>query len=167
MTVWTLTIPGDPAPKGSLKCVGPRVVKHAGPVLHQLVEDDKAGRGKAWRKAVTAAAKVLRDRIGRTLDAPLGVAVLAVIPRDSKAAETRWLPAVRNGDVDKLARMVLDAMDDADVYGDDSRICMLLAGKVYEAPDLPAGAWVLVWELTAQASARAMTALLKRAPELT
>lgn len=145
-----------------MKCIGAR-----GKVKHQLVEDDGAGRGKKWRAKVTAAAVELRGHIGHTLDGPLGLAVL-VVAEKPPSAKNRPLPHMRSAhDADKLARMVLDAMDDGDVYQDDSRICWLTSAKVYELPTRPAGATILVWSLLEDAHTVQVTRhLLSLAPEL-
>lgn len=159
--IWAVTVAGEPAAKGSMKCIGGR-----GKVRHQLVESDSSGNGKVWRKQVTAAATELRARIGETLDEPLGVAIISTAIRPA-AAKNRVHPANRGArDVDKLARMILDAMDDADVYTDDSRVCFLTSTKVYEDGSRPRGAAVFVWRLADGHTAQVMAHLLKLAPEL-
>lgn len=162
MTIWAVTVPGDPAPKGSMKCVGKR-----GKGSHQLVEDDKTGRGKRWRAKVTAAGVELRRSIGDTLDGPLGLAVLTVANRPA-AAKDRPLPHFRSShDADKLARMIGDALDDADVYADDSRICWLTSSKVYETEGRAPGATIILWPLLEETHTMQVTRhLLGLAPEL-
>ena len=162
MTIWAVTVAGDPAPKGSMKCVGAR-----GKMKHCLVEDDKAGRGKVWRAKVTAAGVELRRSIGDTLDGPLGMAVLVVAQRPA-AAKDRVLPHFRSAhDSDKLARLIGDALDDADVYADDSRICWLTSAKVYERDGRTPGATVILWPLLEESHTMQVTRhLLGLAPEL-
>lgn len=163
--IWSVTVGGDPAPKGSLKCIGQ--APKGGRVMHRLIEDDKAGRGKAWRAKVTAAAVELRKAIGETLDGPLGLAIITVHHRPAAAAK-RLLPASRSGhDVDKLSRMLMDALDDGDVFTDDSRVCFLTTAKVYELATRPAGAQIIMWPLASdEHTAQVMRHVLKQAPEL-
>lgn len=165
MTIWAVTVAGDPAPKGSLKCIGRGSAN--GRAMHRLIEDDKAGRGKAWRAKVTAAAVELRKSIGETLDGPLGLAVVTVHHRPAAAAK-RVLPANRSGhDVDKLSRMLMDALDDGDAFTDDSRVCFLTTAKVYENHTRQAGAVIILWPLLEEThTAQVMAHLLQLAPEL-
>ena len=113
-----------PQPKGSMKCIGGR-----GRVAHQLIEDDKTGSRKIWRARVTEAATQLAGNYEP--GTPLVVGLLALFERTA-AAKKRAFPTTRSvGDTDKLARMLLDALDDADVYDDDSRVVLLLSMKAY------------------------------------
>lgn len=158
--IWTLRVYGDPKPKGSMKCVGGR-----GPIRHQLVEDDSTGDAQKWRDKVTSAATRLAKQI-EPLDGHVIIGLLVVVPRP-KAARTRLLPNRRSaGDVDKLLRMVLDALTDAGVLADDSRVTSTLAAKVYEREGLLPGALIYVAEAGAGIHATLLEDVLYRAPEL-
>lgn len=123
--MWTVTVAGTPKPKGSLKCVGQRG-------RHQLVEDDSTGKGKTWRAVLTQAGEAVAARVGDRLQSgPVSVEVTFTLDRPGSAPRSRLWPAVRNGDVDKLARMLLDAFTDAKVWGDDSQVVELIARKAY------------------------------------
>ena len=138
MTVWRLKVTGTPAPKGSMKCIGGR-----GPVKHQLIEDDKTGDRKVWRERLTAAARGLADRLPDRGEHGVIVGLLVLVERPASAPR-RALPSTRSaGDLDKHARMTLDALDDADVFTDDSRVCFLISAKAF-ADDGPPGAIVYV-----------------------
>lgn len=142
MTV-TLTIPGVPKPKGSLKCLGRR-----GRVAHQLVED--AGPElRDWRDRI---AETVRTRV-RTRGEPgetVHVDVTFTIPRPAyhygtgrNAQQLRpkyaAAPATARGtgDVDKLARLLLDALQDGGLLADDAQATDLTARKRYV--DAPGG----------------------------
>lgn len=126
-TIHRLTITGHtPQTKGSMKCIGAR-----GRIGHQLIEDDKTGDRKKWRARVTEAARQLADNYEP--GTPLVIGLLSLVTRPASASK-RPHPVTRSsGDVDKLARMILDALDDAQVYDDDSRVILLLSGKAYAA----------------------------------
>ena len=133
-----LTIAGTPVGKGSLKCVG-----RGG--RHQLVEDNPATAG--WRGAIALSADVeVADETRRaTRHEPLGVEITSTVPRptvhysvrggvrtgDLKPSAPRY-PATRGtGDVDKLARLVLDALQDSDLLVDDAQVVEVLSRKAY------------------------------------
>lgn len=159
MSIWRLRVDGTPAPKGSLKCIGGR-----GPIKHQLIEDDKTGDRKVWREKLTAAARALAGKLPDQGDAGVIVGVLALVERPASAAR-RLLPTTRSaGDSDKHARMTLDALDDADVFRDDSRVVLVLAAKAYA--DDRAGAVIYVAPL-GEDPHRILTAMLTAAPALT
>ena len=161
MTVWRLRVNGTPAPKGSLKCIGGR-----GPVRHQLIEDDKTGDRKAWREKLATAARALAGKLPDRGDAGVIVGVLALVERPASAAR-RTLPTTRSaGDVDKHARMTLDALDDADVFRDDSRVVLVISAKAFAAEGTPTGAIVYVAPITEDPH-RILTAILTAAPALT
>jgi Holliday junction resolvase RusA-like endonuclease len=129
-----LVVWGAPAPKGSLKCIGRN--GH-----HQLTEDAK--RTKPWRERVAAGARRLTIS---GLSGPLGVEVTLTVDRPtshyrvdgvtlSAAGIRRPYPHKRSqgigGDVDKLARTILDALEDAGVLLDDSQVVELIARKTF------------------------------------
>ena len=141
-----LVVHGDPAPKGSLKCVGRR-----GSRGHVLVEDsDRTG---PWRERVAAGGR----RLMAVCDLPDGVSgpvaleVTFTVLRPSShygtgrnagilKASAPGYPAKRSsngigGDVDKLARTILDALEDSGLLLDDSQVVELVTRKTY--PDGP------------------------------
>lgn len=130
-----LAVPGHPIPKGSLKCVGRGN-------RHQLVEDN--ARTKEWRA-------LLVYWIRRAWPAhqhadprqPVGADVTFVVPRPAGHYGTgrnadRLKPSAPThpsthgtGDVDKLVRLVLDALQDAAVLVDDAQIVDVNTRKRY------------------------------------
>ena len=163
MTVWRLKVTGPPAPKGSMKCIGGR-----GPGKPQLLEDAKTGDRKVWRERLTAAARGLASRLPEPLGqdgAAVAMGALFVLPRPRSAA-SRPLPTTRSGgDLDKLRRMLGDALDSAEVDVDASRIALVQAAKVYETPGRHAGVHAYITD-EHDPSQRILQALLEAAPEL-
>src|SRR6266498_2733911 len=130
-----VSVEGHPTPKGSMKCIGGR-----GKIKHQLVEELGPAL-KRWRRIVAPAGDKLRELAGGVITAPVGVELIFTLERpESVPLWKRPWPAVRNGDVDKLARCVLDSLTVTrkapnQVLVDDSIVCELLARKQY--PDTP------------------------------
>lgn len=124
---------GVPAPKGSLKCVGRNG-------RHRLIDDSPhVGR---WRDEIVAA--VIADTIAEaTRHQAVGVEITSTIARPLGHSSKRGLrpsaPAMptagRTGDVDKLARLVLDALQDAHVLDDDAQVVEVVSRKAYPSSD--------------------------------
>lgn len=138
------TLGGTPVGKGSLKCVG-----RGG--THRLVEDNPVTH--SWRADVARAA---RAAAAGSLAGPavaheaIGVEFTATLARPDhhygtgrnehrvKDSAPRYPTALRTGDVDKLARLVLDALQDAAVLDDDAQVVEVLARKAYaDDPSTP------------------------------
>lgn len=137
--MWTIRVAGEPAPKGSMKCIGTNG-------RHQLTEDDKTGKGKPWRRLVTKAGERIRVHAGDALtEGPVSVEVTWTLDRPASVPlRKRAWPAVRNADLDKLCRMVLDAFSPrkgepgSGLWGDDSQVVQLVARKAYfDTPNCP------------------------------
>lgn len=121
-----ITLAGNPAPKGSMKCVGRRG-------RHQLVEDNPKSKG--WRKRI---ADLVRARVKSTAERhqPLGVEVTLTVDRP-KSVRTAYAVTRSSYDVDKLARLVLDALQDTDLLPDDAQVVELVARKTYPNGPIP------------------------------
>lgn len=130
-----VSVHGDPTTKGSMKCVGRR-----GKRLHVLVEE-LGPAVKRWRRIVAPAGDKLRELAGGKITGPVGMELIFTLERpESVPLWKRPWPAVRCGDVDKLARCVLDTLTVTrkapnQVLADDSIVCELLTRKQY--PDTP------------------------------
>lgn len=158
--IYSLRVDGDPAPKGSMKCIGGR-----GKVKHQLIEDDSTGARRVWRKRLTSAAAGLAGLLPDQGEGGVIVGVVALVKRPPSAPRSRTLPTTRSaGDADKHARMTLDALDDAGVYVDDSRVVLEMAGKAY-ADHGPTGAVIYVGSVGDDPHA-ILSAMLRTAPAL-
>lgn len=127
---------GVPVPKGSLRHVG----------NGRLVEQTKA---KPWMSRIRAAAlKAAADTGHNRITVPVEVDVTFTFIRP-KSAKNRLYPHMRSvGDLDKLCRSLLDALQPSKtedgVMDDDSLVVSLTAHKVYG--DVP-GVSVRVTEL--------------------
>lgn len=123
---------GRPAPKGSLRVVG------RGP--HAQVIEDNANT-TAWRAMIKRAGRAWYSagKLTEPIDGPVAVDCTITLDRPlSVTATSRPWPSKRSpghGDVDKLARLILDGLEDAGVYADDAQVVELTARKVY--PDTP------------------------------
>jgi crossover junction endodeoxyribonuclease RusA len=124
-----LSVPGVPVPKGSLKHVG----------RGRLVEQTNV---KPWMSRIRAAA--LRHVFGMELpviDAACRVSLTFWFPRPA-SAKNRLYPHLRStGDLDKLVRAVLDALQPSGhtpgILADDSLVVQLRAGKEYVEEGVP------------------------------
>lgn len=130
---------GEPVTKGNLICIG-----QAGPTKHKLIEQTKAPH-RNWLKTLDPAGLKLRELAGGIVRVPVGVELGFTLARpESVPSWKRLWPAVRNGDVDKLARFVLDALTvtkrrpELGVLVDDAIVCELVVRKAYpDTPDAP------------------------------
>lgn len=133
MSTFYLTVPGKPLPKGSLRHVG----------RGRLVEQTKV---KTWMSQI-------RDHIAvyapeaPLFESPVEAVLEFWFPRPA-AAKNRLYPHLRSaGDLDKLCRAVLDALQPS-VLVDDSLVVSLTASKFYaDRPD-QAGVNIVIKDLT-------------------
>lgn len=125
------TILGDPVPKGSLKCVGTRG-------RHRLVEDNP--RTRRWRKTIAEATSGVAHADPHE---PIGVEITATVPRPAHHYGVTGIrsnapispTALRTGDVDKLARLVLDALQDSGILVDDAQVVEVVCRKAFPKPE--------------------------------
>lgn len=114
---------GVPVPKGSLRHIG----------NGRLVEQTKA---KPWMSRIRKASLEAATAQGVSrIDVPVAVTVTFTFIRP-KSARNRLYPHMRSvGDIDKLCRAVLDALQpsktEPGVMDDDSLVVTLSARKVY------------------------------------
>lgn len=148
---------GRPAPQGSKRHVGNGI----------MVESSKGVR--PWRDAIRAAATAAAERHGWPLavDRPFALTVVYTLARpaghnrsgqyaDLLRDNAPTYPGTRP-DLDKLIRSTLDALADAAVISDDSRVIHLDATKAYpgghlDALDAP-GAIIVLTALQPQGKA--------------
>ena len=102
-------VPGRPKTKGSLTVING---------ARNVVSDTPAS--KRWRALMAYAAAAL---VKAPLDGPVVVVAVFHLPVVDVAGG-------RVGDLDKLARNLLDALTDAGVYGDDVQVTRLICEKV-------------------------------------
>lgn len=129
---------GMPAPQGSKKFVG---TNKAGRGI--LVESSK--KVKPWRQDVKAAALELIQHAGRQfpdfgsqypVDGPLLVSMVFTMPKPASAPKRRQTWPDKKPDLSKLARSTEDALVDAGLILDDSRIVEYVRlAKVFPGED--------------------------------
>lgn len=133
--VLDLWVPGRPRSKGSMKCLGGK--------SHNMVE--QVSESKPWRqkmqRAIVREISVRMSRPGhdaaawRPIEAPLSVRLVFVYERPKTGMGTSLpyptLAAGANaaGDIDKLSRNVLDALQGAGLIKDDAQVVELRARK--------------------------------------
>lgn len=142
--VLAVHVVGTPKPQGSKR--GFVVPGKGGAKARAVVVDTAKAPLKDWRASVTVAAQTAMDvvpgdddpdRQPWRLTGPLAVRLVFALPRPASAPKTRrvW-PSGRVGDVDKLARSVLDSLTDAGVWLDDAQVVDLHIVKDYPGPDI-------------------------------
>lgn len=142
----TINVIGVPVPQGS-KVAN----RHGGGV-----RDSNAKKLKPWRADVAGIAQEVAAHEGWTrLDAPALVRITFYMPRlkghygtgrnDGVLKPTAPKYVQAKPDIDKLARAILDALTDADILRDDSRVARLVVEKRYA--DGPTGARITITPL--------------------
>lgn len=127
---------GEPAPKGSLagRCLTHPKIGQVCSRSARVVMSEDANRGRPWRRAIEAAAPVhITERADRYQ--PLKLTLVFAVTR-TPAAAGRDRPATRSaqgvgGDLDKMVRLVLDALESCGVLLDDAQVTELVTSKVY------------------------------------
>jgi crossover junction endodeoxyribonuclease RusA len=115
MSKIVLTVYGSPAPQGSKKFVG--IAKSTGRGI--LVESSK--KVKPWRQDVKAAARVIAEG-HQPLDGNIIARMVFTVPKPASAPKRRRTWPNKKPDVSKLCRSTEDALVDAGLILDDSRI---------------------------------------------
>ena len=141
--VLTITIPGNPATKGSMKCLGRR-----GPTGHQLVDSHASTkpwmeklatslRGITEKHNVAAAKQPVTADVWVTLERPKSHYGTGRNARVIKEWALDLTPASSDtsGDVDKYARALLDGLQAADLLDNDAQVVRLVIEKSYVHPE--------------------------------
>ena len=130
-----------------MKCIGAR-----GKIAHQLVEDERVGQ-KEWRARVEEAGRALS--LPAPLVGPVSVEITftLLLPKSIKPEHRLWPTVHNSNDLDKMTRLVLDALTGS-VFADDSQVVELNVRKAYPhtpAPDLTpeGGALIRLWRTEA------------------
>lgn len=121
-------VPGSPKTKGSMAVVNGR----RGTMRESVVGSSQ------WRQLVAKQARQCRQRAD-AWTGPAGVTAYFYLPREDPAV-------ARSGDLDKLTRNVLDALEDAGIWEDDAQCVTLDVRKlsVTHSPRGGPGAFVTV-----------------------
>lgn len=144
---------GNPTTKGSLAPWhrwGPMVNGKA--TCRVSLSEETGAKGREWRALIaTGAKRAMRDAM--PFDGPIAVALTFYFARPtSQKLPIPYVFTHGRHDIDKLARMVLDAMTDAAVWRDDGQVSVLAAEKRYvEGAERP-GVLITLEPLREQAS---------------
>jgi Holliday junction resolvase RusA-like endonuclease len=124
-------VAGTPSTQGSK--TGFAIKSKATGKYRAVIVDKNPKTLKPWREAVRSTAVEALGDGWVPLDGPVRVLCAFAVARPSSAPKTRrtWPTGARSGDVDKLARAVLDALTDAGVWADDARVIDLRVLKDY------------------------------------
>lgn len=132
-----LWVPGRPITQGSKDVIPLKNGRFA-------VRESGGDRHKLWRHAVND--EVRRHWEGPPVAGPVGLVLTFHVAQPQKLTKARLAEGpigARSGDVDKLARSVLDALDGV-VYLDDAQVRFLVVNKVWAAPEIGPGVAVII-----------------------
>lgn len=105
---------------------------------------------RPWRAQIATEAQRAMEEIGATclFDGPVSVVIHFAMTKPASAPKRKrtYPVGARSGDLDKLARAVLDGITSV-VVADDSQVIELYANKDWAHPDELPGAhvWVMKW----------------------
>lgn len=131
--IFNAFVPGKPLPKGSLRHIG----------NGRMIEQTKV---KTWMADIRAH---IDEHYfpGPAFVSPVSAHIEFTFPRPA-AAKNRLYPHMRSvGDIDKLVRAVLDALQPT-VLADDSLVVHLEASKSYASDTRVAGVSITIQDLT-------------------
>ena len=118
---------GEPAPKGSLagRCATHPKIGQVCTRLARVILTESANRGRPWRHAIELAAPI---HIPERADPhqPIKATMLFAVTR-TPAAQARDQPSTQSaqgigGDLDKMIRLVLDALESCGVLRNDAQV---------------------------------------------
>lgn len=129
-TLLDVFIPGEPAPKGSMRHVGRGVMVHDSPKLARWMDTIRLVVGRKWR--------------GELVDEPVEVTATFYLPAPKRP---RFLLPATKPDGDKLQRALGDGLEGT-ILANDSRITDWHTKKRYTDPQHPIGAHVIIRKAT-------------------
>ena len=119
-------VPGAPKTKGSMAVRNAR----AGTMKESVIGSTR------WRQLIAQRAREMRQQ-SETWNGPAGVSAYFYLPREDPTVK-------RSGDIDKLTRNVLDALEDAKIWADDVQCVTLDIRKLGLAASPEGGPGVFV-----------------------
>lgn len=120
MLVARIDVRGMPATQGSKNAF-----VHNG---RAILTESGGDKWRLWRHAVNTEARIAWQGQG-PIEGPVGLEITVDLPRPQSAPKRRtWPTKTRSGDVDKLARAILDALTGV-VYADDAQVTYLSIAK--------------------------------------
>lgn len=146
-----ISVHGDPTPQGSMVCKARHISYDGRRAGHQNLQPANERDLKRWRAAVCRAGLIYLAHLQKASPLPiqphsgpiLVVATHTIARPLTVPLEARAWPTTQgkgHGDVDKLARALLDGLAAAGVYRNDAQVVGLHVWKRY--PDSPAVEWI-------------------------
>lgn len=123
----TIVVYGSPAPQGSKKFLG--TFKGKDGRTHAKLAESSA-KVRPWRQDVKTAAELARNGAD-PIDGPVALHITFTLPKPKSAPKNRRTWPDKKPDLSKLVRSTEDALVDAGVLRDDSRIVSLFAHKTF------------------------------------
>lgn len=90
---------------------------------------ESSAKVKPWREAVKLAA--LDAMAGTTFPGAVSIQMHFTLPKPASAPKRKTILACKKPDLSKLVRCTEDAMTDAGVWEDDSRIVACISSKLF------------------------------------
>lgn len=135
-------VPGAPKTKGSLDFVPGRKCHCCGACnAHLPGHHAKEGvvGSKRWRSMMAEGVRMVQRQMGvGKHEGEVTVAAAFYLP-------VRSVIAARAGDLDKLLRNALDALQDAQTYGDDVQVVRIVTDKLVATDQFPKGLSLVVF----------------------
>ena len=125
-------VEGTPVPQGSLRA------SRQGHLYYS-----NAKKLTPWRNAMMDAVRDALPSDHEPIDVGVFVQMEFYFPRPKSVTREQKLTAP---DTDKLARAVHDALTNAELYTDDSRVVGFMARKYYSDDEHPPGVRIRAWE---------------------
>lgn len=123
----TIVVYGSPAPQGSKKFLG--TFKGKDGRTHAKLAESSA-KVRPWRQDVKQAAELIRNGAD-PIDGPVNMKITFTLPKPKSAPKSRVTWPDKKPDLSKLVRSTEDALVDAGVLRDDSRVVCLIAQKTF------------------------------------
>ena len=128
MNALVVTVPGVPAPQGSMRSLGT-----GRPMVHS-----NAATLLPWRAEVVRQVKAQMERGGDwPITGPVALTITFRLPRPKSAPKRRWPD--KKPDLDKLVRAAGDCLGSktgAGAIGDDAQVVAIYANKEYGTPGM-------------------------------
>jgi len=127
------TVVAVPKPQGSKRAFMTKPGPDSGKTPKAVMTDSDKEPLKAFREAVRGSAIDAMPEGFEPFTGPLTVVLAFALhkPKYAERGPRQWPIKKTAGDIDKLARAVLDALTDAAVFGDDGQVVRLIVEKDY------------------------------------
>lgn len=148
--VGSFRVDGRPRTKGSMKCVGQKG-KHVLIEDHKLSGPWKAEMVKVIREEILDYVLDLEGRDWTSYAGPVEVRAVFFFKRENDVRghvipshQTPYPTTIGIGDLDKLGRNLLDALEESGLLVNDKNVCLMTAEKRWAAPNSEGGVQVSV-----------------------